>query len=123
MLSEVVSTMNSVVSGGERYLEATKVGFELEQSYRAYRNQAPELPPMEQRKLLAQTHYKGAQKLTKLFHDNGAIWVKFGQFLSSRSDILPMQSKIKHVAHFTGIITSKRSNPHSSWAQIDSLRS
>ena len=91
MLSEIVSTVNSVVSGGERYLAATKVGFELEQSYRAYRNQAPELPPMEQRKLLAQTHYKGAQKLTKLFHDNGAIWVKFGQFLSSRSDILPMQ--------------------------------
>lgn len=91
MLSDIFDTVNSMVSGGERYLSATRVGFELEQSYRSYRNQAAELPPLEQRKLLAQTHYKGAQKLTKLFHDNGAIWVKFGQFLSSRSDILPMQ--------------------------------
>lgn len=91
MFNELVSTVNSVVSGGERYLTATKVGFELEQSYRSYRNQASELSPSEQRKLLAKIHYKGAQKLTKLFHDNGAIWVKFGQFLSSRSDILPMQ--------------------------------
>ncbi len=49
------------------------------------------MSPLEQRKLLAQTHHKGARKLTQLFHDNGAIWVKFGQFLSSRSDILPMQ--------------------------------
>jgi len=80
-----------VVTGSERYLTATRVGFEIEQSYRSYRNQATDLPPLEQRKLLAQTHFKGAQKLTKLFHDNGAIWVKFGQFLSSRSDILPMQ--------------------------------
>jgi len=91
MLNNIFDTFNSVVTGGERYLTATRVGIELEQSYRSYRNQAAELSPLEQRKLLAQTHYKGARKLTKLFHDNGAIWVKFGQFLSSRSDILPMQ--------------------------------
>lgn len=91
MLNELFDTVNSVVTGGERYLSATRVGIEIEQSYRSYRNQAGDLTPMEQRKLLAQTHYKGARKLTQLFHDNGAIWVKFGQFLSSRSDILPMQ--------------------------------
>lgn len=91
MLNDIVSTLNSVVTGSERYLSATRVGIEIEQSYRAYRNQASLLSPSEQRKLLAQTHLRGAQKLTKLFHDNGAIWVKFGQFLSSRSDILPMQ--------------------------------
>ena len=91
MLSDLVGTVSSVVNGGERYLAATKVGFELEQSYRSYRNQAGDLSPLAQRKLLEQTHFDGAKKLTKLFHDNGAIWVKFGQFLSSRSDILPMQ--------------------------------
>lgn len=91
MISDIFDTVNSMVTGGERYLSATRVGIELEQSYRSYRNKAAELSPVEQRKLLAQTHYKGARKLTKLFHDNGAIWVKFGQFLSSRSDILPMQ--------------------------------
>ena len=91
MLNDLFDTVSSVVTGGERYLSATRVGFEIEQSYRAYRNQSADLSPVEQRKLLAQTHYKGARKLTQLFHDNGAIWVKFGQFLSSRSDILPMQ--------------------------------
>ncbi|MDY6921136.1 MAG: AarF/UbiB family protein [Pseudomonadota bacterium] len=91
MLSDLFQTVNSVVSGGERYLSATRVGFEIEQTYRAYRNRASDLSPLEQRKLLAQTHHQGARKLTQLFHDNGAIWVKFGQFLSSRSDILPMQ--------------------------------
>ena len=91
MLSDLVNTVSSVVNGGERYLAATKVGFELEQSYRSYRNQAEALSLPAQRLLLEQTHFDGAKKLTKLFHDNGAIWVKFGQFLSSRSDILPMQ--------------------------------
>jgi ubiquinone biosynthesis protein len=91
MLNDIFDTFSSVVTGSERYLSATRVGIEIEQSYRSYRNQAPSLSPLDQRKLLAQTHHKGAQKLTKLFHDNGAIWVKFGQFLSSRSDILPMQ--------------------------------
>lgn len=91
MLNELFDTVNSVVTGGERYLSATRVGIEIEQSYRSYRNQVGDLTPVEQRRLLAQTHYKGARKLTQLFHDNGAIWVKFGQFLSSRSDILPMQ--------------------------------
>ncbi|MAR90637.1 MAG: ABC transporter [Pseudomonadales bacterium] len=91
MLSDLFQTVNSVVSGGERYLSATRGGFEIEQTYRAYRNRASDLSPLEQRKLLAQTHHQGARKLTQLFHDNGAIWVKFGQFLSSRSDILPMQ--------------------------------
>lgn len=91
MLNDIVKSVNFVVSGSERYITATRVGFAIEQSYRSYRNKALTLSPLEQRKLLAQTHLNGARKLTKLLHDNGAIWVKFGQFLSSRSDILPMQ--------------------------------
>ncbi|OUS24756.1 hypothetical protein A9Q99_23465 [Gammaproteobacteria bacterium 45_16_T64] len=91
MITTIVNTVNSAVTGGERYLNATKVGFELEQSYRSYRNKSSALSTREQRQLLAETHCSGAQKLTKLFHDNGAIWVKLGQFLSSRSDILPTQ--------------------------------
>lgn len=91
MIGELFGTVSTLWEGGERYVSATKVGWEIERFYRHYRQQALSLEPLEQRRLLAQTHYKGAVKLAKLFHDNGAIWVKFGQFLSSRTDILPMQ--------------------------------
>ena len=91
MIGELLGTVSTLWEGGERYVSATKVGWEIERFYRHYRQQAPALAPLEQRQLLAQTHYKGAVKLAKLFHDNGAIWVKFGQFLSSRTDILPLQ--------------------------------
>ncbi len=91
MINDIADTLGSIWNGGERYLAATKVGFQLEQAYRNYRNQAPSLSLLERRRLLAQTHYRGAKKLTNLFHENGAIWVKLGQFLSSRSDILPSQ--------------------------------
>ena len=91
MIGELFGTVSTLWEGGERYAGATKVACEIERFYRHYRQQRTGLPPLEQRRLLAQAHYQGAVKLAKLFHDNGAIWVKFGQFLSSRTDILPMQ--------------------------------
>ncbi len=91
MIGELFGTVSTLWEGGERYAGATKVAWEIERFYRHSRQQRTGLPPLEQRRLLAQTHYQGAVKLAKLFHDNGAIWVKFGQFLSSRTDILPMQ--------------------------------
>lgn len=91
MIGELFGTVSTLLEGGERYAGATKVAWEIERFYRHYRQQRVGLPALEQRRLLAQTHYQGAVKLAKLFHDNGAIWVKFGQFLSSRTDILPMQ--------------------------------
>ena len=91
MIGELFDTVSTLWEGGERYVAATKVGWDIERGYRHYRQQAQGSEPLEQRRLLAQAHYKGAVKLAKLFHDNGAIWVKFGQFLSSRTDILPMQ--------------------------------
>ena len=91
MIGELFGTVSTLLEGGERYAGATKVAWEIERFYRHYRQQRVGLPALDQRRLLAQTHYKGAVKLAKLFHDNGAIWVKFGQFLSSRTDILPMQ--------------------------------
>lgn len=91
MIGELFGTVSTLWEGGERYAGATKVAWEIERYYRHYRQQRTGLPPLEQRRLLAQAHYQGAVKLARLFHDNGAIWVKFGQFLSSRTDILPMQ--------------------------------
>ncbi len=57
MLNDLFDTVNSVVTGGERYLSATRAGIEIEQFYRSYRNRSADLSPLEQRKLLAQTHY------------------------------------------------------------------
>lgn len=95
MLDDVASALGSLWTGRNRYLAATKVGLALEQSYRNYRNQAEGLPILEQRRLLAKTHHQGAVKVRQLFHENGAIWVKFGQFLSSRTDILPIQYTVE----------------------------
>ncbi len=90
MIGELFGTVSTLLEGGERYAGATKVAWDIERYYRHYRQQQAGLEPLDQSRLLAQTHYRGAVKLAKLFHDNGAIWVKFGQFLSSRSDILPL---------------------------------
>lgn len=91
MIGDLFDTVSSLLEGGERYVAATKAGWDIEQSYRHYRQQAEALSPTERHALLAETHAQGAARLTRLFHDNGAIWVKFGQFLSSRTDILPAQ--------------------------------
>jgi len=91
MLNDIFDAVGSLVTGSERYLSASRVGLQLEQVYRQYRNQSRHLDTAGRQQLLAEAHQRGARKLTRLFHDNGAIWVKFGQFLSSRSDILPSQ--------------------------------
>lgn len=91
MIGDIFDTVSSLLEGGGRYVAATKAGWDIEQVYRHYRQQATALASPERQQLLEQTHAVGAAKLTQLFHENGAIWVKFGQFLSSRSDILPAQ--------------------------------
>lgn len=90
MIGDIFDTVSSLLEGGERYVAATRAGWDIEQVYRHYRQQAAQ-SPAERPRLLAQAHARGAAMLTQLFHDNGAIWVKFGQFLSSRTDILPTQ--------------------------------
>lgn len=90
MIGDIFDTVSSLLEGGERYVAATRAGWDIEQVYRHYRQQAAH-SPAERPRLLAQAHARAAAMLTQLFHDNGAIWVKFGQFLSSRTDILPAQ--------------------------------
>lgn len=90
MIGDIFDTVSSLLEGGERYVAATKAAWDIEQVYREYRQQAARTPA-ERPQLLARAHARGAEMLTRLFHDNGAIWVKFGQFLSSRTDILPPQ--------------------------------
>lgn len=91
MIGELFDTVSTLLEGGERYASATKVAWDIERFYRHYRQQRLGASLEERQRLLAEAHYQGAVKLAKLFHDNGAIWVKFGQFLSSRTDILPAQ--------------------------------
>ncbi|CBL43766.1 ABC1 family protein [gamma proteobacterium HdN1] len=91
MIGDIFDTVGSLLEGGERYVAATRTGFDIEQIYRRYRHEADDHSVEESRELLDAAHQKGASLLTRLFHENGAIWVKFGQFLSSRTDILPPQ--------------------------------
>ena len=80
-----------IVDGRDRYLGVTKVAIAIEQIYRLQRNKAKLLPDNDSRQLLSQAHTESAEKICTLCKENGAIWVKFGQFLSCRPDILPLE--------------------------------
>lgn len=80
-----------VVSGRERYLGATRVVIQIEQIYRKYRSKAKVLSAQDAEKLLRTAHSDAAKVICDLCRQNGAIWVKFAQFLSCRPDILPLE--------------------------------
>ena len=80
-----------IVDGRDRYLGVTKVAIAIEQIYRLQRNKAKLLPDSDAQQLLSLAHTESAEKICELCKDNGAIWVKFGQFLSCRPDILPLE--------------------------------
>lgn len=80
-----------VVSGRERYLGATRVIIQIEQIYRKCRSRSKVLSTADSDYLLKQAHVEAAQLICDLCRQNGAIWVKFAQFLSCRPDILPLE--------------------------------
>ena len=80
-----------IVDGRERYIGVTKTAMAIEQIYRKHRKRARILPRQDAEKLLIEAHEKAAKKISELCKGNGAIWVKFGQFLSCRPDILPIE--------------------------------
>ena len=80
-----------IVDGRDRYLGVTKTAIAIEHLYRQQRNKAKLLPDAEAKKLLSDAHTESAEKICGLCKENGAIWVKFGQFLSCRPDILPLE--------------------------------
>ncbi len=80
-----------IVDGRDRYLGVTKVAIAIEQIYRLQRNKAKLLPVDDAQVLLSKAHSDSAEKICQLCKENGAIWVKFGQFLSCRPDILPLE--------------------------------
>ena len=90
MFDSITKGFHRLREGGERYYGVTRVALSLEKLYRQYRQQAEEMPEALRQSYLEHIHQQGAKKVYQVFHDNGAIWVKFGQFLSSRTDILPM---------------------------------
>ncbi|MDX1692704.1 MAG: lipopolysaccharide core heptose(II) kinase RfaY [Ketobacteraceae bacterium] len=80
-----------IVEGRERYIGVTRTAMAIEQIYRKHRKRARILPRSDAEKLLIEAHQKAARKISELCKGNGAIWVKFGQFLSCRPDILPIE--------------------------------
>ncbi|MCG8672119.1 MAG: AarF/UbiB family protein [Pseudomonadales bacterium] len=80
-----------IVDGRGRYIGVTKTAMAIEQIYRKHRKRAKILPKLDADKLLIEAHQKAAKKISNLCKGNGAIWVKFGQFLSCRPDILPIE--------------------------------
>ncbi len=80
-----------IVDGRDRYLGVTKTALAIEQIYRKYRQRAKLLSSEEARALLSEAHVEAARHICQLCKENGAIWVKFGQFLSCRPDILPLE--------------------------------
>ena len=80
-----------IVDGRDRYLGVTRTAFSIEQIYRKYRNRAKVLSAIEAESVLKEAHRESADLICDLCKENGAIWVKFAQFLSCRPDILPIE--------------------------------
>lgn len=80
-----------IVEGRDRYLGVTRTALAIEQIYRKYRNRAKVLSTAEADSLLREAHKESADLVCELCKENGAIWVKFAQFLSCRPDILPVE--------------------------------
>ena len=80
-----------IVDGRDRYFGVTRTAFSIEQIYRKYRNRAKVLSNEQAELLLRDTHRESADLICQLCKENGAIWVKFAQFLSCRPDILPIE--------------------------------
>lgn len=82
---------NLLVEGRDRYLGVTRVALSIEQIYRKQRHRAKFVSVHDAHALLIAAHEESAHKIVDLCKENGAIWVKFGQFLSCRPDVLPME--------------------------------
>lgn len=80
-----------IVDGRDRYFGVTRTAFAIEQIYRKYRSRAKVLSAEQAELLLRDTHRESADLICTLCKENGAIWVKFAQFLSCRPDILPLE--------------------------------
>jgi ubiquinone biosynthesis protein len=80
-----------VVHGRDRYFGATKAAFSIEQIYRKCRTRSRVLSANESAMLLHNAHRESAAIICDLCLENGAIWVKFAQFLSCRADLLPFE--------------------------------
>jgi len=80
-----------IIDGRDRYISVSRTALHIEQTYRNYRSRAKVLAPAEADLLLRQAHRESAESICNLCRENGAIWVKFAQFLSCRPDLLPRE--------------------------------
>lgn len=80
-----------IIDGRDRYIGVTRTALNIEQIYRNYRSRAKLLSTTEADNLLRQAHRECADQICQLCLENGAIWVKFAQFLSCRPDLLPIE--------------------------------
>lgn len=80
-----------IIDGRDRYIGVTRAALNIEQIYRKYRSRVKVLSPNEAETLLRQAHREAAETICQLCLENGAIWVKFAQFLSCRPDLLPQE--------------------------------
>jgi len=80
-----------IIDGRDRYIAVTRTALNIEQLYRNYRSRARLLSPSDAESLLRLTHRQSADQICELCRENGAIWVKFAQFLSCRPDLLPQE--------------------------------
>jgi len=80
-----------IIEGRDRYLGVTKAAISIEHIYRHHRQKVRSMSAEDAAVALSDTHKIAAQRICEVCKENGAIWVKFGQFLSCRPDILPYE--------------------------------
>lgn len=79
------------MDGRERYLAATRTALAIEKLYRKNRKKTRLLSAQDRSETLSEVHRDSAELICNLCLKNGAIWVKFAQFLSCRADLLPYE--------------------------------
>ncbi|MES2662219.1 MAG: AarF/UbiB family protein [Pseudomonadota bacterium] len=91
-INQFLSDAASLYEGRERYIRVLKALRSLESAYRQYtkiKNHSTD--PQEKEEAKQALRFDMAQTVADVCRENGALWVKFAQYLSCRPDLLPTE--------------------------------
>ncbi|EFJ33839.1 hypothetical protein SELMODRAFT_266894 [Selaginella moellendorffii] len=72
-----------------RRVKVFRVALQVFLDYRAARKKAAGLPKEDQNLLWDRIHHRNAERILAAITELEGLWVKFGQYLSTRADVLP----------------------------------
>lgn len=87
------NALRKMWDGRQRSTRAVRIVTKIDASYRKAKQRVEEgdFDKEVKREYYKRVHEKNADRLYQLCHQNGGTWVKFGQFLSARPDLMPRE--------------------------------